>query len=97
MLSFWIVAALLTVVALAFVLLPLLRNRAASSPTVREANLAALRSQRQEIESDVANGVLAAEAKEEALAELLARADEDLGATAETPATAPRRPWPAAF
>ncbi|MBK8323165.1 MAG: c-type cytochrome biogenesis protein CcmI [Betaproteobacteria bacterium] len=95
--AFWIVAALLTVVALAFVLVPLLRRRASDAPTVREANLAALRSQRQEIESDVSLGVLAPEAKEEALAELVARASEDLEAPAEAQAAGSKRPWPAAI
>lgn len=95
--AFWIVAALLTVVALAFVLVPLLRRRSADAPTQREANLAALRSQRQEIESDVALGVLPRDAKEEALADLVARASEDLDAPAEAPVTATRRPWPAAI
>lgn len=95
--AFWIVAALLTVVALAFVLVPLLRRRSTDAPTTREANLAALRSQRQEIESDVAHGVLAPEAKEEALAELVTRASEDLGAPAEANTTAPARSWPAAI
>ena len=56
MLTFWIVAALLIVAALAFVLVPLLRPRARSGPTVREANLAVLRGQRQEIEADVTHG-----------------------------------------
>ena len=95
--AFWIVAALLTVVALAFVLVPLLRRREADSPTLREANLAALRSQRQEIESDVSLGVLAPEAKEEALADLVARASEDLDTPTEAPAPGTRRPWPAAI
>jgi len=94
---FWIVATLLTVVALAFVLVPLLRRRAVDAPTLREANLAALRSQRQEIEADVAQGVLPREAKEEALADLVARASEDLEAIPEGPAAAPKRPWPAAI
>ena len=95
--AFWIVAALLTVVALAFVLVPLLRRRSADAPTLREANLAALRSQRQEIESDIAHGVLPREAKDEALAELVARASEDLEGPAENPAAPARRPWPAAI
>jgi len=97
MLAFWIVAALLTVVALAFVLVPLLRRRASDAPTVREANLAALRSQRQEIESDVSLGVLAPEAKDEALSELVARASEDLETPAEAQAAESKRPWPAAI
>jgi cytochrome c-type biogenesis protein CcmH len=96
MLTFWIVAALMIVAALAFVLVPLMRPRARSGPTVREANLAVLRGQRQEIEADVSLGLLPKEARESALAELAARADEDLAAAGEA-ATAPAgRPWAAA-
>jgi cytochrome c-type biogenesis protein CcmH len=93
MLTFWIVAALLIVAALAFVLVPLLRPRGRQGPTLREANLAVLRGQRRDIENDVAVGLLPRDAREDALAELAARADEDLAGAAE-PATAPaRRPW----
>ncbi len=93
MLTFWIAAALLIVAALAFVLVPLLRSRAGSGPTVREANLAILRGQRQDIETDVTLGLLPRDARETALAELTARADEDLAATGDTLATATRKPW----
>lgn len=93
MLTFWIVAALLIVAALAFVLVPLLRPRARSGPTVREANLAVLRGQRQEIESDVAVGLLPKDARESALAELTERADEDLSSPGEVQAVSVRRPW----
>jgi cytochrome c-type biogenesis protein CcmH len=100
MLTFWIVAALLIVAALAFVLVPLLRPGARRGPTVRDANLAVLRGQRQEIESDVALGLLPREAREAALAELAVRAEEDLAPAAGTPAAAdaraPGRPWGAA-
>jgi len=96
MLTFWIVAALLIVAALAFVLVPLLRGRAGASPSVREANLAVLRGQRKDIETDVALGLLPKDAREAALAELAARADEDLAA-AEASASAPAgKPWIAA-
>lgn len=94
MLTFWFIAALLIVVALAFVLVPLLRNRGESGPSLREANLAVLRGQRQEIEADVAHGLLAAESRESALSELVARASEDLAASAEPEArVASERPW----
>ncbi|HRE14461.1 MAG TPA: c-type cytochrome biogenesis protein CcmI, partial [Usitatibacteraceae bacterium] len=73
MIAFWIVSALLTVVAVAFVLVPLLRGRAATGPSVRDANLAALRSQRRELDADVAHGLLPAEARDEAVADLVSR------------------------
>ncbi len=95
MLTFWIVAALLIVAALAFVLVPLLRARPRSAPSLREANLAVLRGQRRDIENDVATGLLPKEAREAALAELAARAEEDLAAAPEAPAGQARRPWAA--
>jgi cytochrome c-type biogenesis protein CcmH len=93
MVTFWFVAALLVAAAVAFVLLPLLRSRSRPGPTLREANLAVLRGQRQEIERDVALGVLPPDVRESALAELTARAEEDLAA-AEAAFTVPAgRPW----
>jgi cytochrome c-type biogenesis protein CcmH len=92
MLNFWFVAALLIVAALAFVLVPLLRPRVRSGPSVREANLAVLRGQRREIEADVSTGLLPKDARESALAELAARAEEDL-AGRDAPAAPASRPW----
>jgi len=96
MVVFWSLAALMVLAALAFILVPLLRPRASTAPSVVEANLAVLRGQRREIEADVANGVLPAEARDEALAELVDRARGDLEAPRAAPLTAPRRPWIAA-
>jgi cytochrome c-type biogenesis protein CcmH len=92
---FWILATLMTLVALAFVLVPLLRARPPAGPSRVEANLEVLRGQRREIESDVANGILPADARDEALAELVERAHDDLAPPAEVKA-APRKPWPVA-
>lgn len=97
MVSFWIAAALMALVACAFVVVPLLRPRTLSGPSALEANLAVLRGQRREIEQDVAQGTLPADAREEALAELAARAQSDLSDT--PPPIAPARaarPWIAA-
>ncbi len=97
MLVFWLLAALMTAVALAFVLVPLLRSRPSAGRSVAEANLEVLRSQRREIEADLANGTLPADAREEALADLVDRAQGDLAARpTPTPAAAARRPWVAA-
>jgi cytochrome c-type biogenesis protein CcmH len=96
MAAFWALAACMTVVALAFILVPLLRPRAALAPSVEEANLEVLRGQRREIESDVAYGTLPADARDEALAELVARARTDLAPGDPAPAPFTRRPWPAA-
>jgi cytochrome c-type biogenesis protein CcmH len=95
MATFWVLAAAMTVAALAFILVPLLRPRPRGGPSVEEANLDVLRGQRREIEADVANGTLPADAREEALAELLARARADLVPAAPL-APAGKRPWAAA-
>lgn len=94
---FWIMAALMTAVALSFVLVPLLRARARAGPTAVAANLEVLRGQRREIDADVANGLLPASSRDEALAELVDRAQDDLAAApAAVPADA-RKSWPAAI
>jgi cytochrome c-type biogenesis protein CcmH len=92
MVVFWILATLMTAVALAFVLVPLLRARSAVSPSRDAANLDVLRGQRREIDADLASGLLPADAKEEALAELVDRARADLEAAAPAPADG-RKPW----
>jgi len=96
MLLFWVLATLMTAVALAFVLVPLLRTHRPAAPSVRDANLDVLRGQRREIEADVASGVLPADARDEALAELVARAQADLPADATCAPRIERRPWIAA-
>ncbi|HEX7466571.1 MAG TPA: c-type cytochrome biogenesis protein CcmI [Usitatibacter sp.] len=93
---FWIMAALMTAVALSFVLVPLLRARSRAGPTAVAANLDVLRGQRREIDADVANGLLPASSRDEALAELVDRAQDDLAAI---PAAVPgdaRKSWTAA-
>jgi cytochrome c-type biogenesis protein CcmH len=91
--AFWILAALMTALALGFVLVPLLRARAVPGPNSVEANLEVLRSQRREIEADVVNGTLPADARDEALAELVGRADKDLAAPAVPMPGPATRPW----
>ncbi len=90
---FWLLAALMTTVALAFVLVPLLRSRPVSGPTTVEANLEVLRGQRREIEADIQNGTLPADAREEALSDLVDRASRDLDAPAPSPPAATKKPW----
>jgi cytochrome c-type biogenesis protein CcmH len=92
MVVFWILATLMTIVALAFVLVPLLRPRADAGPSTVEANLEALRGQRREIEADVANGTLPADVRDEALAELVERAQADLAPPPGRVDT-PKKPW----
>jgi len=94
MLLFWLFATLMTAVALAFVLVPMLRpTRNAARPSAREANLEVLRGQRREIEADVASGVLPADAREDALAELVNRAATDLAPEGKPAVVRNERPW----
>ena len=92
MVVFWFLAAAMTAVALAFVLVPLLRARAVTGPSEAEANLEVLRSQRSEIDADVAAGTLPADARDEALQELVGRAADDLAPGAR-PVVATHRAW----
>ena len=98
MFVFWTLATLMVVVALAIVLVPLMRTRSGvAGPTDHAATLEVLRGQRNEIEGDIAAGNLPAEAREEVLAELVERAGEDL--PAEAPRVGPEaagKPWVAA-
>lgn len=90
---FWILATLMTLVALAFVLVPMLRARPASAPSGADANLAVLRGQRREIEADIANGILPPESREEALDELVGRAQDDLAVRSEAWRPVSGKPW----
>jgi cytochrome c-type biogenesis protein CcmH len=83
MITFVIVAAAMVAVALAWVLVPLLRRQAATGIAAEASNLAVLRDQRSELDADLANGVLTKEAHEQAVAELTRRAAEDTRASAQ--------------
>ena len=96
MVLFWILATSMVAIALAFVLVPLLRSRPGAGPSETEANLEVLRGQRQEIDADIGAGVLPADARDEALADLVGRAADDLSAAPPAAASAARRPWMAA-
>jgi cytochrome c-type biogenesis protein CcmH len=93
---FWILAAVMTAVAMAFVLVPLLRARPATAPSGDDANLEILRSQRREIDADIANGILPREARGEVLEELVGRAQDDLSARPGASWTNSGKPWLAA-
>ena len=93
---FWLVTAAMAAAAVAFVLVPLLRARAAAGPSEGEANLEVLRGHRREIDADIAAGTLPADAREEALADLVGRAADDLSAPAAPAPVASKKPWPVA-
>lgn len=86
MIAFILIAAAMVAVALAWLLVPLLRHR--SQPDVDRAasNVALLRDQLREIDSDVANGTLSAERAAQAKAELETRVLDE--ATAAPPPAA---------
>lgn len=91
MIAFILIAAAMVAVALAWLLVPLLRHRAPPDIDRAASNVALLRDQLREIDSDVANGTLSAERAAQAKAELEMRVlDEAAVAPATTPAGAPR-------
>lgn len=76
--AFWIAAAVCVLVALAFVLPPLLRRKeAATKAARRDINIAVYRDQMKEMEADRTNGLLSEEQFQTAKLELEARLAED--------------------
>jgi len=97
-LAFWLVAGGMTLAALAFVLARLVFPRR-GSPHVepREANLAALRSARAELDRDLAVGLVSPSEHEAAREELTQRASEELDEGSAPVATRPSWAAAAAF
>jgi cytochrome c-type biogenesis protein CcmH len=100
MLAFYLVAALMIIVALAFIVVPLVRASRGSAQRAapiaqRDSNVAILRQQRQEILRDFEAGNISASERDDALVELTEQAGEELG-QAQTPSKAGennKRPW----
>jgi cytochrome c-type biogenesis protein CcmH len=78
MFLFWSLAALLVVVTLAVLLLPLLR-RVADAPDADAATAAVYRDQKQALDAECADGVITAEERDAAVAELAHRLGEEVG------------------
>lgn len=97
MLVFWILAALMVATAVAFVVVPLLRSTTRAALSQKDVNLEVLRTQRQEIEADVATGTLPASQRELALQELVERAAVDLGGPDAVPEAPAGKPWSVAI
>jgi cytochrome c-type biogenesis protein CcmH len=93
---FWFLTAAMAALAVLFVVVPLLRARAASGPSEVEANLEVLQGQRREIEADIAAGALPADSRDEALSDLVGRAALDLAPAPARVASASKT-WPAAI
>ncbi|MDD2915095.1 MAG: c-type cytochrome biogenesis protein CcmI [Gallionella sp.] len=84
MILFWMICAVLLVVALLFVVLPLWRNSAGNNDVLRDAaNLEILRDQSAELEADLSNGLLTQDAYEQGKRELQARLLEEVKTTAQ--------------
>ncbi len=96
MTSFFILAALMLALALAFLLVPLFRgiNARSAAPSEEASNLALLRARKHEIENDFAQGNLRADERDAAIIELTDRVAEEIPARpAPTIAISPKRPW----
>ena len=82
---FWIICAVLLIVALLFVALPLWRNTGNANDVLRDAaNLEILRDQSAELEADLNNGLLTQEAYEQGKRELQARLLDEVKTTEQS-------------
>jgi cytochrome c-type biogenesis protein CcmH len=94
---FLVIAAMMTAIAVGCVLVPLLARRPRPGPAPEAANLAILRDQLAELETDVARGVLARERYEQARTELQRRVlDETQGHSLQSDPPRPASAWTAA-
>ncbi|HET7833668.1 MAG TPA: c-type cytochrome biogenesis protein CcmI [Gallionella sp.] len=85
MTTFWIIGALLMVVAMLFVALPLWRSSVKSNDVLRDAaNLEILRDQSAELEADLRNGLLTQEAYEQGKLELQKRLVDEVKVTSQS-------------
>jgi cytochrome c-type biogenesis protein CcmH len=90
--GFLLIAVLMLLVAMAFVLVPLLRPRhvgataAGAAPSDDASNLAIFRAQRAELEADCVNGIISAEERDAAIGELSIRLAGELGSQDASPA-----------
>lgn len=89
---FWIICALLLIVAMLFLMVPLWRSTSKSNDVLRDAaNLEILRDQSAELEADLRNGLLTQEAYEQGKLELQKRLLDEVN-TASPPGVLPRNP-----
>lgn len=99
MTAFFVVAAAMVAVAVAWVLVPLLRRREQASPDAGTANLGVLRDQRAELDADLARGTLTRERYEQAALELERRVLDEVnpGPPAGSAAPPAASAWTAAI
>src|SRR6267378_3046623 len=80
MISFWLICAVLVIIALLFILPPLLQREEKNNVAeVREANLSIYRDQLRELESDLNNGIISKEQYEQDREEIERRLLADVG------------------
>jgi cytochrome c-type biogenesis protein CcmH len=80
MISFWLICAVLVIIALLFILPPLLqREEKDNVAEVREANLSVYRDQLRELENDLNNGIISKEQYEQDREEIERRLLADVG------------------
>jgi cytochrome c-type biogenesis protein CcmH len=93
--TFWALALALVLATLAALVVPLLRSRArGEGPADDDASAAVYRDQMRQLDADVAAGVINADERAVAEAEIVARLGTELSATAQpAAATASRAPW----
>ena len=84
MTAFYLVAALLALIAVAWIAVPLVRSARAAQPRRAAANLAILKDQLAELEADLRAGTLSAEQYEQARLELERRVLEEVAQERET-------------
>lgn len=93
MILFWLICALFVVIALAFVLPPLLQTESEDTEVGRkEANIAVYRDQINELEADMQNGIISKEQYQQERDELERRLLEDVSTSSETPAAKSKQP-----
>ena len=93
--TFWALALALVLATLAALVVPLLRSRSRrEGPADDDASAAVYRDQMRQLDADVAAGVINADERAVAEAEIVARLGTELSATAQpAAATASRAPW----
>jgi cytochrome c-type biogenesis protein CcmH len=86
MISFWLICAVMIIIALLFILPPLLqRNGKSNVAEVREANLAVYRDQLRELEADLSNGIIGKEQYEQDREEIERHLLADVGSEKDLP------------
>lgn len=93
MITFWIICALLLVLALLFIVLPLWRSKQKSNAVERNAaNLEIFRDQIAEMDADLRNGLLTQELYEQGKRELQSRVLDEAGDSSSTSTVVTRNP-----